>query len=67
MLELARKPFLITNLSLLPEPLVFTLLELLMRGLKLDRRLLHLFRATGHRRVLRWGGVRVGIPIRVRS
>ena len=52
LLTLAKKPWLITDLSCLSEPLVVALLELVMRGLKLDRRLLHLFRATGHERVL---------------
>lgn len=52
LVTLAKKPWLITDLSCLSEPLVLLLLDLIMRGLKLDRRLLHVFRATGHERVL---------------
>ncbi len=52
LLELARRPAFITDLSRLPEPLVLALLQLLLRGLKMNRRLLQLFRATGYESVL---------------
>jgi hypothetical protein len=52
LLTLADKPYLIDDLNFISEPLVLLLLELIMRKLKLDRRLLHVFRATGHERVL---------------